>query len=51
MESTQWADSFTQDDYKALVAKMFAGEITVSNAIGDMPATTITVNPYGNIKG
>ena len=51
MESTQWADSFTQDDYKALVAKMFAGEITVSNAIGDMPATTITVTAYGNIKG
>jgi len=51
MESTQWADSFTQDDYKALVAKMFAGEITVSNAIGDMPKTTITVNSYGNIKG
>ena len=51
MESTQWADSFTQDDYKALVAKMFAGEITVSNDIGDMPATEITVNAYGNIKG
>ena len=51
MESTQWADTFTQDDYKALVAKMFAGEITVSNAIGDMPATEITVNAYGNIKG
>jgi len=48
MESTQWADSFTQDDYKALVAKMFAGEITVSNDIGDMPATEITVNAYGN---
>ena len=31
--STQFADGFTQDDYKALVAKMFAGEITVSNAI------------------
>lgn len=51
MESTQWADSFTKDDYKALVAKMFAGDITVSNAIGDMPATTITVTAYGNIKG
>ena len=51
MESTQWADSFTQEDYKELVAKMFAGEITVSNAIGEMPATEITVNAYGNIKG
>ncbi len=51
MESTQWADGFTQDDYKALVAKMFKGEITVSNDISAMPATDITVNAYGNIKG
>ena len=52
MESTQWAEGkFTQEDYKALVAKMFAGEITVSSDIGDMPATEITVNAYGNIKG
>ena len=52
MESTQWADGkFTQEDYKALVAKMFAGEITVSNAIDAAPATEITLNVYDNIKG
>ena len=51
MESTQWADGFTQDNYKELVAKMFAGEITVSNAIDAQPATEITVNVYDNIKG
>ncbi len=49
--STQFADGFTQDDYKALVAKMYSGEITVSNAIDAEPAvTTITVDYQGNIK-
>ena len=50
MESTQWSDSFSQDDYKALVKDMFDGKITVSNDISAMPATTIAVNEYGNIK-
>lgn len=53
MESTQWGDGFTQDDYKALVKAMFDGEITVSNDVSVEPAanaTTITVNSYSNIK-
>ena len=50
MGSTQWSDSFTQDDYKALVKDMFDGKITVSNDISAMPQTAITVNEYGNIK-
>ena len=53
MESTQWSDGFTQDDYKALVKDMFDGKITVSNDITAEPAdmaTTATVNAYGNIK-
>jgi basic membrane protein A len=51
MESTQWGDGFTQDDYKALVADMFSGAVTVSNDITAMPAVTATtVNEYGNIK-
>ena len=50
METTQWGDGFTQDDYKALVKAMFDGEVTVSNDISAMPATTITVNFAGNIK-
>ena len=49
--STQFGDGFTQDDYKALVAKMFAGEITVSNAIDAKPAVTaVAVDYQGNIK-
>ena len=48
--STQFADSFTEDDYKALVAKMFSGEITVSDSIDAMPETTITVNDLGTVK-
>ena len=49
--STQFSDSFTEDDYKALVAKMFAGEITVSNAIDAEPAVTaVAVDYQGNIK-
>ena len=49
--STQYADGFTADDYKALVAKMFNGEITVSNDITAEPAVTaVTVDYQGNIK-
>ena len=50
METTQWGDGFTQDDYKALVKAMYDGEVTVSNDISAMPETTITVNFAGNIK-
>lgn len=53
METTQWGDGFTQDDYKALVKDMFDGKITVSNDTSVEPAAnakTITVNAYGNIK-
>ena len=49
--STQFADGFTQEDYAALVAKMHAGEITVSNAIDADPAVTaVSVDYQGNIK-
>lgn len=51
MESTQWADGFTQDDYKALVAAMASGSVTVSNDISAMPATsTVTVTDLGSLK-
>ena len=52
IESTQWNDGFTEDDYKALVAKMFAGEIEVSNdtSAEEPTAETATVNFQGNIK-
>ena len=48
--STQWADGFTEDDYNALVAALFNGEITVSNAIDAEPDVAITVDYQGNIK-
>ena len=51
--STQFGEGFTLDDYKALVADMFSGKITVSNdttiSAADN-AKTITVNDQGNIK-
>ena len=51
METTQWDDTFTQDNYKELVKSMFDGTITVSNDTTAMPeVTAITVNEYGNIK-
>ena len=48
--STQWADGFTVDMYKALVADMFSGALTVSNDTAAAPAVSIAVNYYGNIK-
>ena len=53
IESTQWSDSFTQEDYAALVAGMFDGTITVSNDVTVSPAdnaSAITVQAYDNIK-
>ena len=50
MESTQWADTFTQEDYKALVAGMFDGSIVVSNDISAMPAVSYAINVYPDIK-
>ena len=55
-DGTQWSDSFTQDDYKAMVKDMFDGKITVSNnTSSDVKAasfaTVITVNDQGQIKG
>ena len=48
--STQFGEGFTEADYADLVAKMFSGEIAVSDAIDAMPATTITVNDLGTVK-
>ncbi len=51
MESTQWGDGFSQDDYKKMVADMFAGTIKVSNDISAEPATAnCTVEWLGNLK-
>ena len=52
-KSTQFEDGkFTLDDYKALVADMVAGKITVSADISAMPAVTnTTISDQGAIKG
>lgn len=50
IESTQWADSFTEDDYRELVKKIYSGEIKVSDDITKLPETEITVNDYDTIK-
>ena len=52
METTQWSDTFTQDDYKALVKGMFEGTITVSSDTSAMPAVTNTnLSEQGQIVG
>ena len=50
--TTQFEDGkFTLADYEALVAAMFAGEVTVSNDTTAMPAVTnVNVEDLGNLK-
>ncbi len=51
METTQWADGFTVDAYKALVKDMYDGKITVSNDISKEPTVEkIKVEWLGNLK-
>ena len=50
LDTTQWADAFTMDDYTSLVSSMYAGDVKVSNDITALPKTTIKVNDYGSIK-
>lgn len=52
--STQWADGFTEADYKDLVAKMFKGEIKVDSSSDPdvMPTVNnVKVTNEGAIKG
>jgi len=51
--STQFSDSFTEEDYYDLVAAMYNGDITVSNDISLTAAdfaTDIALNDLGNLK-
>lgn len=50
LETTQWDDGFTQDDYRTLVKAMYEGDVTVSNDLSAMPSTSIKVEDYGKIK-
>ncbi len=52
METTQWGEGFTQDDYKALVKAMFDGTITVSNDVTALPTVSefVDLQDLGSIK-
>ena len=50
ISTTQWSDTFNEDDYRALVKAMYSGEVTVSSDISAMPSTTVKVTDYGSIK-
>ena len=41
---------FTVDEYKAMVADIYNGKTKVSNGIDELPAHTVTVNTYPNLK-
>ena len=50
---TEWSDSFTKDDYAALVNDIFTGKIVVNNSTTISPAenaNVLTVLDLGNIK-
>lgn len=49
---TEWSDSFTLEDYKAVVAKIFNGEIVIDSdsSSAEPKASTLKVNYIGNIK-
>lgn len=48
--STQFDVTFTEEDYEALVKRMYEGDILVDNAIDEMPEVEITVNDLGTVK-
>ncbi|MGN1047001.1 MAG: BMP family ABC transporter substrate-binding protein, partial [Eubacteriales bacterium] len=43
--------NFTIDDYKALVAKLYDGTITVSAVTSEVPEVAVSVEYAGKIKG
>ena len=50
-DSTQWNDSFTKEDYAAIVNAIYTGALTVDDTIEREPATKhITVDYLGNLN-
>ncbi len=43
-ESTQWCDTFTEEDYAELVAALYNGDITVDNSVDSQPELSISVD-------
>ena len=52
LETTQWGDGFTEDDYKALVAQIADGSIEISDdtSASEPAAENVKVDFQGNIK-
>ncbi|MBP3412156.1 MAG: BMP family ABC transporter substrate-binding protein [Oscillospiraceae bacterium] len=49
-DSTQWNDSFTREDYAAIIEALFTGAVTVDNCIDREPVTKyITAYHLGNV--
>ena len=44
LDSTQWNDDFTVDDYKALVKRIFDGDLKISDSLDAFPETDIKVH-------
>lgn len=42
--------NFTVENYKALVADVFNGKISISSSIDSVPSVNVTLNQYPNIK-
>ena len=49
-DTTQWGEGFTQEDYVALVGRMFSNEISVDGSQDEFVPSTIILNRYDNIK-
>ena len=50
LETTQWNDNFTEDDYLSLVKDILDGKIKISNDTEKMPETDVKVTDYDSIK-
>ena len=51
LESTQWTDTFTADDYTALVGKIYDGTVKISSDTSVEPVVTaVTVEYLGSLK-
>lgn len=46
----QWTESFTEEDYKAIVKAIANGKVHISNNTEELPQTTITIKSLGNFK-
>lgn len=50
VETTQWDDEFTKEDYYQLVSDLYEGKIKVSDDVSSEPEVDIKVNYCGSVK-